>query len=117
MSKIKEIVREYANEYFTKEMLLSGDETWDLAALSWFDEHYPEMSDDDRLCFSSLLDRYSTICRMYVEDQDIKAMIAEDETPVYEGMTKRELRKKILEDITNHNFLNARQLIKTYYSL
>ena len=117
MSKIKEIVREYANEYFTKEMLLSGDETWDLVALSWFDEHYPEMSDDDRLCFSSLLDRYFTLCRMYAEHQDIRAMIDENETPVYEGMTKRELIKKILEDITNHNFLNARQLINAYYSL
>ena len=29
MSKIEEIAREYANEYFTNEMLLSGDETWD----------------------------------------------------------------------------------------
>ena len=117
MRKIKEIVREYANEYFTKEMLLSGDETWDLAALSWFDEHYPEMSDDDLLCFSSLLDRYFTLCRIYAEEQSIKAMKEENDEPVYEGMTRRELRKKILEDITNQNYLNARQLINVYYSL
>jgi len=76
MRKIKEIVKEYANEYFTKELLLSGDETWDLAALSWFDEHYPEMSDDDRLCFSSLLDRHFTLYRIYAENQGIKAMVA-----------------------------------------
>ena len=35
MNKIKKIVREYANEYFTDEMLMSGDETWDYAALSF----------------------------------------------------------------------------------
>ena len=46
MKEINDIVKEYGEEFFTNDFLLSGDETWDLEALAWFDEKYPELSDD-----------------------------------------------------------------------
>ena len=38
MKEINDIVKEYGEEFFTNDFLLSGDETWDLEALAWFDE-------------------------------------------------------------------------------
>ena len=114
MSKIKEIVRQYANEFFTKEFLLSGDETWDLAAIAWFDEHYPEMSDEDRMRFSSLLDRYLSCCRIYTIRQQLQALEDMDNEIVYEGMTRREFMDKLSDLVKNCGFLEARQLLDAY---
>jgi competence CoiA-like predicted nuclease len=115
MNKIKEIVREYANEYFTNEMLLSGDETWDYAAQAWFDEHYPDLSDDDRHSFSSQLDRLYARRRYRATLQKFKAMEAENNTPFYNGMTKSEVKKKFIELLSENNYLEASPLINAYY--
>ena len=56
MKEINDIVKEYGEEFFTNDFLLSGDETWDLEALAWFDEKYPELSDEQRSEFSVQLD-------------------------------------------------------------
>ena len=115
MSNIKEIVRQYANEFFTKEFLLNGDETWDLAAIAWFDEHYPEMTDDDRARFSSLLDRYLPSCRIHAAEQQLKTLDDAGDEIVYDGMTTREFRQKILDLVSSHDFLEARQLLDAYH--
>ena len=114
MSKIKEIVRQYANEFFTEEFLLSGDETYDLAAIAWFDERYPEKSDEDRICFSALLDRYLQCCRIYAAEQQLKALEDVDDEMVFDGMTSREFRQKIHDLVSSHDFLEARQLLDAY---
>ncbi len=111
---MEEIVRQYANEYFTKEFLLNGDETYDLTAIVWFDEHYPEMSDEDRTRFSSLLDRYLSCCRIAVMKQQLQSQEDVDNDVVYEGISKQELRKKIFDLVSNHDFLEARQLLDAY---
>ena len=76
MSKIEEIAREYANEYFTNEVLMSGDETWDYAAQAWLVEHYPDLSDKDRHSISSRLDRLYSRRRYRATLQKVKAMEA-----------------------------------------
>ena len=124
MSKIEEIAREYANEYFTNEMLLSGDETWDYAAQAWLDEHYPDLSDKDRHSISSRLDRLYSRRRYRATLQKVKAMEAkckqnrkETETSVFEGMTKSELLAKIRELCKKMDFIEAERLHKVYKSL
>ena len=69
MKEIKDIVKEYGDEYFTSELLLSGDETWDLEALAWFDENYPELSDEQRSEFSVQLDTLFRECYIQAVEQ------------------------------------------------
>ena len=52
MKEINDIAKEYGEEFFTSEFLLSGDETWNLEGLARFDEKYPELSDEQRSEFS-----------------------------------------------------------------
>jgi hypothetical protein len=54
---MKEIAKRYAEEYFTKEILMNhyGIE-WYLEALAWFDENFPELTDEDRAEFGKELD-------------------------------------------------------------
>jgi len=113
MNKIKKIVREYANEYFTNEMLMSGDETWDYAAQAWFDEHYPDLSDDDRHSFATQLDRLFARRRYRLSLRKVRTM----EKPVFEGMTKSELQAKISMLLKSMDFLEAKRLLDAYKSL
>jgi hypothetical protein len=121
MSKIEEIVRECADECFTKEMLLSGSEgeTWDLHAQIWLDEHYPDITDDERSRFSTELDRYHAICAIsaYEEAQEEKEALKKAEAPVSERMTKSELLAKIKELAKALNFSEASLLMKVYRGL
>lgn len=116
MNKIKKIVREYANEYFTDEMLMSGDETWDYAAQAWFDEHYPDLSDDDRHSFATQLDRLFARRRYRLSLRKVRAIEAKENAPYYNGMTRSEVKRKILELISQNNYLEASPLIKAYYA-
>ena len=113
MNKIKKIAREYANEYFTDEMLMSGDETWDYAAQVWFDEHYPDLSDDDRHSFATQLDRLFARRRYRLSLRKFRTM----EKPVFEGMTKSELQAKISMLLKSMDFLEAKRLLDAYKSL
>ena len=63
MKEINDIVKEYADDFFTSEFLLSYNETWDLESLAWFDEKYPELSDEQRSEFSVQLDALFKECR------------------------------------------------------
>ena len=116
MNKIKKIAREYANEYFTNEMLMSGDETWDYAAQAWFDEHYPDLSDDDRHSFATQLDRLFARRRYRLSLRKFRAIEAKENAPFYNGMTRSEVKRKILELISQNNYLEASPLIKAYYA-
>ena len=116
----EEIVMQYANEYFTEEMLLSGDETWDLSARAWLDEHYPDVSDDIRQDFGSLLDQRYHERKMLAFEEKLKEEPEpepDSEEPVYEGMTKRELLAKTRELAKSQNYLEASLLMKVYKGL
>ena len=114
MRQIDKIVRQYADECFTKEMLLSGSEgeTWDLHAQTWLDEHYPDLTDDERSRFSTQLDRYHSLCVIQAYEEQKK-----DETSVFEGMTRSELLAKIKDLSKRMEFLEAKRLLDVYKSL
>ena len=119
MRQIDKIVRQYADECFTKEMLLSGSEgeTWDLHAQTWLDEHYPDLTDDERSRFSTQLDRYHSLCVIQAYEEDEKEAQKKAETSVFEGMTRSELLAKIKDLSKRMDFLEAKRLLDVYKSL
>ena len=116
MKKISDIVKEYADEFFTSEFLLSGVDTWDLAALTWFDEKYPELSDEQRSEFSVQLDDLFRACRARAWEQHVAEYEKNKNAPpppppiVFEGLTLHELIKKALQKLREHDFAEARRL-------
>ena len=90
MKEINDIVKEYGEEFFTNDFLLSGDETWDLEALAWFDEKYPELSDEQRSEFSVQLDiLFKECCTQALEQYRAEQeKIKNAPSPiVFEGLT------------------------------
>ena len=113
MKEIKDIVKEYGDEYFTSELLLSGDETWDLEALAWFDENYPELSDEQRSEFSVQLDTLFRECYIQAVEQYRAEQEKIKNAPppiVFEGLTLHELLKKAIQKLKEHDFAEARRL-------
>ena len=113
MKEIKDIVKEYGDEYFTSELLLSGDETWDLEALAWFDENYPELSDEQRSEFSVQLDTlFKECCTQALEQYRAEQEKIKNAPPpiVFEGLTLHELLKKAIQKLKEHDFAEARRL-------
>jgi len=113
MKEIKDIVKEYGDEYFTSEFLLSGDETWDLEALAWFDENYPELSDEQRSEFSVQLDiLFKECCTQALEQYRAEQEKIKNAPPpiVFEGLTLHELLKKAIQKLKEHDFAEARRL-------
>ena len=113
MKEIKDIVKEYGDEYFTSELLLSGDETWDLEALAWFDENYPELSDEQRSEFSVQLDTlFRECCTQALEQYRAEQEKIKNAPPpiVFEGLTLHELLKKAIQKLKEHDFAEARRL-------
>ena len=113
MKEIKDIVKEYGDEYFTSELLLSGDETWDLEALAWFDENYPELSDEQRSEFSVQLDiLFKECCTQALEQYRAEQEKIKNAPPpiVFEGLTLHELLKKAIQKLKEHDFAEARRL-------
>ena len=113
MKEIKDIVKEYGDEYFTSEFLLSGDETWDLEALAWFDENYPELSDELRSEFSVQLDTLFRECYIQAVEQYRAEQEKIKNAPppiVFEGLTLHELLKKAIQKLKEHDFAEARRL-------
>ena len=117
MRQIDKIVRQYADEFFTKEMLLSGSEAWDLDAQVWLDDHYPDITDEERSRFSKELDRHHSHCVIQAIEDEMQAKQKETETPVFEGMTKSELLAKINKLLKSMDFLEAKRLLDIYKSL
>ncbi len=113
MKEIKDIVKEYGDEYFTSEFLLSGDETWDLEALAWFDGNYPELSDEQRSEFSVQLDiLFKECCTQALEQYRAEQEKIKNAPPpiVFEGLTLHELLKKAIQKLKEHDFAEARRL-------
>lgn len=120
MKEIKDIVKEYGDEYFTSEFLLSGDETWDLEALAWFDENYPELSDEQRSEFSVQLDTLFRECYIQaVEQYRVEQEKIKNAPPpiVFEGLTLHELLEKTIQKFKEHDFTEAKRLLITYQEI
>ena len=113
MKEINDIVKEYGDEYFTSEFLLSGDETWDLDTLAWFDEKYPELSDEQRSEFSVQLDTlFRECCTQALEQYRDEQEKIENAPPpiVFEGLTLHELLNRITQKFKEHDYVDAKRL-------
>ena len=120
MKEINDIVKEYGEEFFTSEYLLSGDETWDLEALAWFDERYPELSDEQRSEFSVQLDiLFKECCTQALEQYRAEQeKIKNAPSPiVFEGLTLHELQEKTIQKFKEHDFTEAKRLLITYQEI
>ena len=120
MKKINDIVKEYADEFFTSEFLLSGDETWDLEALAWFDKKYPEFSDEQRTEFSTQLDTlFKECCTQALEQYRAEQeKIKNAPRPiVFEGLTLHELLEKTIQKFKKHDFIEAKRLLAAYQEI
>ncbi len=120
MKEIKDIVKEYADDFFTSEFLLSGDETWDLESLAWFDEKYPELSDEQRSEFSVQLDALFKECRTQAWEQYISEQEKIENAPppiVFEDLTLHELLEKTIQKFKEHDFTEAKRLLIAYQDI
>ena len=120
MKEINDIMKEYADDFFTSEFLLSGDETWDLEALAWFDEKYPELSDEQRSEFSVQLDTLFRECCIQAVEQyrAEQKKIKDSPSPiVFEDLTLHELQEKIIQKFKEHDFVEAKRLLITYQEI
>ena len=120
MKEINDIVKEYGEGFFTSEFLLSGDETWDLEANAWFDEKYPEFSDEQRLEFSVQLDTlFKECCTQALEQYRAEQEKIKNAPPpiVFEGLTLHELLEKTIQKFNEHDFTESRRLLTAYQEI
>ena len=120
MKEINDIVKEYADDFFTSEFLLSYNETWDLESLAWFDEKYPELSDEQRSEFSVQLDALFKECRTQAGEQYISEQKKIKDSPspiVFEDLTLHELQEKIIQKFKEHDFVEAKRLLIAYQDI
>ena len=120
MKEINDIVKEYGEEFFTNDFLLSGDETWDLEALAWFDEKYPELSDEQRSEFSVQLDILFEECCTQALEQYRAEQKKKKNAPspiVLEGLTLHALLKKTIQKFIYHEKKKKKRLLITYQEI
>ena len=111
---MKKIAEAYADEFFTDSFFEEGGEMWEVDALNWFDEHHPNLTDEQRAEFTRHLD----------------SIRSERSIPAYERLLaaqghnaqscdprKIELLNQAKACLKEHNFAEAAKLLNELKSI
>ena len=104
----QQIAKKYVDEIITDEYLMNIGEIRDLDAISWFDETYPNLTDNQRTLFSEELDRL-------FPERMIAALERQNKAKEESDQEKAELLNRIRQCVNSLNFLEARQLLDEYH--
>ena len=110
----KKIAEAYADEFFTDSFFEKGGELWDVEALNWFDDHHPDMTDEQRAEFSRHLD---DIRRERSIPAYERLLAAQGQNATSVNPRKVELLDQAKTCLKEHNFAEAAKLLNELKSI
>lgn len=111
---MKKIAEAYAEEFFTDSFFEKGGELWDVDALNWFDEHHPDLTDEQRAEFSRHLD---CICSERSIPAYERLLAAQSQNTTSVNPRKLELLDQAKACLKEHNFAEAAKLLNELKSI
>ena len=111
---MKKIAEAYADEFFTDSFFEEGGEMWEVDALNWFDEHHPNLTDEQRAEFTRHLDSIRSERSIPAYE---RLLAAQEQSAQFDNPRKVELIERVKESLKEHNFAEAARLLNELKSI
>ena len=111
---MKKIAEAYADEFFTDSFFEEGGEMWDVDALNWFDEHHPNLTDEQRAEFARHLDSIRSERSIPAYE---RLLAAQGQNARSTDPRNVELLDQAKTCLKEHNFVEAAKLLNELKSI